>query len=192
MSCFLYALWHCVLRCFILCLSFIFSFILHPSCILSLFISSFLSLLPLDSFVYSWQKGGEYTGVYTKVFHHFYMTHVHILRRRNSISCTFVDIVFCPPSICKPDPEKSRNIIFSPWGHENIQNSVAWPVQALEHLKCLFKLKWPKCPWSALAFHKLSQNNVFHSFTPNPSFSKIFNKFDQVWLEVNPRGTQKA
>ena len=25
---------------------------------------------------------------------------------------------------------------------------------------------------------KLSQNNVFHSFTGNPSFSEIFNKFD--------------
>ena len=29
---------------------------------------------------------------------------------------------------------------------------------------------------------KLSQNNVFHSFAPNPSFSEIFNNFDQVWL----------
>ena len=54
--------------------------------LLSLFISSFLSLLPVDSFVYLWQKEGEYTGV----FRHFYMTHVHILRGRNSTSCTFV------------------------------------------------------------------------------------------------------
>ena len=34
-------------------LNFIFSFILHPPCIIPLFISYFLSLLPLDSFVYS-------------------------------------------------------------------------------------------------------------------------------------------
>ena len=75
---------------FVLCLSFIFSFILHPSCILSLLISSFLSLLPLDCFVYSWQKGGEYTKEYTGLFCHFYMTHVHTLRGNNSTSCTFV------------------------------------------------------------------------------------------------------
>ena len=54
--------------------------------LLPLFISSFLSLLPLDSFVYSWQKEGEYTGV----FRHFYITHVHILKERNSTSCAFV------------------------------------------------------------------------------------------------------
>ena len=58
--------------------------------LLSLFISSFLSLISLDSFVYSWQKGGEYTGEYINVFRHFYMTHVHILRGKNSTSCTFV------------------------------------------------------------------------------------------------------
>ena len=54
--------------------------------LLPLFISSFLSLFPLDSFVYLWQKWGEYTSV----FRHFYMTHVHIFRGRNSNSCTFV------------------------------------------------------------------------------------------------------
>jgi len=32
----------------------------------------------------------------------------------------FVDTVFCLPSICVPDPEKSKNIIFSPWGHKKI------------------------------------------------------------------------
>ena len=31
-----------------------------------------------------------YIEEYTSVFHHFYMTHVHILRGRNSTSCTFV------------------------------------------------------------------------------------------------------
>ena len=75
---------------FVFQLSFIFSFILHPSCILSLFISSFLSLLPLDSFIYLWKKGGEYTEEYTGVFRHFYMTHVHILRGKISTSFTFI------------------------------------------------------------------------------------------------------
>ena len=78
------------LRCFIFYLSFIFLFILNPSCILSLFISSVLYLIPLASFVSSRQKGGEYTGVYTEVYRHFYITHVHTLRGRNFISCTFV------------------------------------------------------------------------------------------------------
>jgi len=35
-----------------------------------------------------------------------------------------IDTVFCPPSICVPDHKKSKNIIFSPWGRENIQNDV--------------------------------------------------------------------
>ena len=48
---------------FILWLSFIFSFILHSSYIIPLLISSFLSLIPLDCFVYSWQKGREYVFV---------------------------------------------------------------------------------------------------------------------------------
>ena len=75
---------------FVLCLSFIFLFILHPSCIIPLLISSYLSLIPLDCFVYSWQKGWEYTGEYTGLHRHFYMTHVHTLRGSNSTSCTFV------------------------------------------------------------------------------------------------------
>ena len=32
---------------------------------------------------------------------------------------------------------------------------------------------------------KLSQNNTFHSFTSNPSFSQIFGHFNQVWPEVD-------
>ena len=68
-------------------LSFIFSFILYTSCILPLFISSFLSFLPLDSFVYLWQKEGEYT----RVYRYFYMTYMHILKGRNSTSCTFIE-----------------------------------------------------------------------------------------------------
>ena len=31
-----------------------------------------------------------YTGKYTNVFRHFYMTHVHILKGSNFTSCTFV------------------------------------------------------------------------------------------------------
>ena len=81
--CFVASFWY-------FCLSFVPHFLIYFAPLmhhlLPLFISSFLSLIPLDSFVYLWQKGGEYTGV----FCHFYITHVHILRERNSISCTFI------------------------------------------------------------------------------------------------------
>ena len=74
----------------VFCLSFIFSFVLHPSCIVPLLISSFLSLLPLDYFVYSWQKGRKYTKEYIGLYHHFNMTYVHTLKGSNSISFTFL------------------------------------------------------------------------------------------------------
>ena len=76
------------------CLSFELHFLIHFAPLmhhlLPLFIISFLSLISLDSFVYSWQKGREYIGEYTGVFCHFYMTHVHILRGIYSTSYTFV------------------------------------------------------------------------------------------------------
>ena len=81
--CFVASFWY-------FCLSFVPHFLIYFAPLmhhlLPLFISSFLSLIPLDSFVYSWQKRREYT----KVYHHFYMTHVHIFRGKNSTSCTFV------------------------------------------------------------------------------------------------------
>ena len=85
----------CFVAFFLFVLSFVWVSFSHSSCTLHasslpLFISSFLSLIPLDSFVYSWQKGGEYIGEYSSVFRHFYMTLVYILRGRNSTSCTFV------------------------------------------------------------------------------------------------------
>ena len=62
--------------------------------------------------------------------------------------CTFepkfkmdVDTVFCLPSICVPDPRKSKNIVLSLQGHEDIQNNVEQPVRALEYPKCLFQPK---------------------------------------------------
>ena len=80
------------LKCFIFLLSFIFSFILHPSCIIFYpysypFFFPFFLLIHLS--IHN-KKGREYTKVYTKMFRHFYMTHVHILKGRNSTSCTFI------------------------------------------------------------------------------------------------------
>ena len=77
-------------------MSFVWFSFSHSSC--TPYVSSFtlvhiyiyFPLIPLDSFVYSWQKGEECTREYTRVFRYFYMTHMHILRGRNSTSCTFV------------------------------------------------------------------------------------------------------
>ena len=86
LACYIYFILCSIFDVFVFRLSFIFSFILHPLCIIPLLISSFLSLISLYSFVYSWQKGGEYTEVYC----HFHTTHVHILRKRNFNLCIFV------------------------------------------------------------------------------------------------------
>ena len=37
--------------------------------------------------------------------------------------------------------KKPKNIIFSPWDRENIQNDIAQPVRTPEHSKYLFQLK---------------------------------------------------
>ena len=88
----LYALQHFFKDVFIFLLSFIFSFMLHPSCIIFypcsylLFFPSFLLIvLSIRD-----KKGGEYTGEYTGLYCHFYMTYVHALRGSNFTSCTFV------------------------------------------------------------------------------------------------------
>ena len=84
----------CFVACFKMFLFFVWALFshsfLHPSYIIPLLLSSFLSLLPLDCFVYSWQKRGEFTGEYTSLYRHFYMTHVHTIRGSNSTLCTFV------------------------------------------------------------------------------------------------------
>ena len=82
-----------------------------------------------------------------------------------------VDTVFCSSSICMLDPEKSKNIFFSPWGRENIQNDVVQPVQTSEHPKCLFLAKMTKMPLVNPRFDRMSNevkaltNFFFHGFT---------------------------
>ena len=68
------------LRYFVFCLSFISHSSCTPHASLSLFLSSFIFLILLGPFVYSCQKGGEYSREYTRE----YITFVHILRERNS------------------------------------------------------------------------------------------------------------
>ena len=89
LTCHVYFMLCSILKIF---LSFVWVLFSHSSCTLHVssstlvYIFFFFSLLPFDSFVYSWQKGREYT----RLYRHFYMTHVRILRKRNSTSCTFV------------------------------------------------------------------------------------------------------
>ena len=77
-----------------------------------------------------------------------------------------------------------------PWGHLEQSGTTRLGIGAPE---VLFPLKWPQCSWSALDLtegqmrSKLPQKNFFHRFTPNPSFSKIFNNFEQVWPKVDLR-----
>ena len=73
---------------FVFCLSFIFSFILHPSDII-FYPCSYLILFPSFFLIHLsiHDKKRESIPV---CFRHFYMTHVHILRGRNSTSCTFI------------------------------------------------------------------------------------------------------
>ena len=78
--------------CFVFCLNFIFSFILHPSCIFILvhfFISCPHFSLTLCLFVTKRER--VYSREYTGELCHFYMILMHILKGRNSISCTFVE-----------------------------------------------------------------------------------------------------
>ena len=80
-----------ILCSILFCLRFELLFLIHLTPLMHHYHCSYLHLLPsflLDPIVYLCQKGGEYTlEYYTGEFYHFYMTLVHILRERNSISC---------------------------------------------------------------------------------------------------------
>ena len=72
---------------FVLGLSFIFSFISHPSCII-IIVHTFISYprFSLTLCLFLTKQRRVYYREYTGVFCHFYMTFVYILRGRNSIS----------------------------------------------------------------------------------------------------------
>ena len=79
------------LKCFVFCLSFFFSLILHPSCII-IIVCSFISCLcfSLTLCLLVTKKGRVYSREYPGEFCYFYITLVHILRGRNSISCALL------------------------------------------------------------------------------------------------------
>ena len=106
-------------------------------------------------------------------------------------TCPVVDTVFCSSSICLPNPENSKSIIFSLWGHRNIKIDVVQPVLASEYSKCLFKSNWPKCPWLTLG-SKLSQNNIFHVSTSNLSYLVILSTLTKFDLRLTLGGTKNS
>ena len=57
-----------------------------------------------------------------------------------------------------PDLEKPKNIIFSPWGHENIYNGVAQPVWTPKRSKYLFSQNDQNAPSQPLVNQR--SNNV--------------------------------
>ena len=76
-----------VALCFVLGLSFIFSFISHLLCIIiSVRTFIFCPHFSLTLCLFMTKKGRVYFREYTGEFCHFYMTLMHILRGRNSIS----------------------------------------------------------------------------------------------------------
>ena len=76
-----------VALCFVIGLSFIFSFISHFLCII-IIVRSFISCprFSLTLCLFLTKRGRVYSREYTRVFCHFFMTLVHIFKGRNSIS----------------------------------------------------------------------------------------------------------
>ena len=82
-----------VALCFVLGLSFIFSFILHPSCIISI-VRSIIScpLFSLTLCLFLTKRGRVYSGEYTGVFLSFlYDSCVHPQGEKFYFSCTFIE-----------------------------------------------------------------------------------------------------
>ena len=48
-----------------------------------------------------------------------------LVHRGTTESSFIVDIIFCPPKICVPNPKNLKNTKFLPWGHGNIWIDVA-------------------------------------------------------------------
>ena len=93
-----------------------------------------------------------------------------------------VNTVFCPPSICMPDPENSKNVNFSPGDRGNIQIDMIQSVQVSEHPKCHFRSKRPKCHWLAQGWPKVKiglnhYKKYFLSFYIKP---ELFGDFHQL------------
>ena len=97
-----------------------------------------------------------------------------------------VDTIFCLPSICVSNPKKSKNIIFLPMGPRGHPEWCDATRSDAGVPEVPFSTKMTKMPLVNLGLtegqmrSKPSQNNTFHSFALNLSFSEIFGNFDQV------------
>ena len=105
-----------------------------------------------------------------------------------------VDTIFCSPSICVSNPKKSKNIIFLPMGPRGHPEWCDATRSDAGVPEVPFSTKMTKMPLVNLGLtegqmrSKPSQNNTFHSFALNLSFSEIFGNFDQLWPSWLPTG----
>ena len=71
-----------------------------------------------------------------------------------------------------------------PWKHLDWCGTTRLGIRAL---KVLFSAKMPLVNLELTKSQtrsKSSQNNIFHGFTSNPSYSETFVNFDRVWLSL--------
>ena len=94
----------------------------------------------------------------------------------------------CPRFACWiPKIQKCYFLSIGLWEHPEWHSATRSNTRAP---KVHFSTKMTKMPPINLGLTKgqirlkSSQNNIFHGFTSNPSFSEIFGKFDQVWLSL--------
>ena len=80
-----------------------------------------------------------------------------------------------------------------PWKHPDWCGATCLGIGAL---KVPFQVKLTKMPLAnprltgSQSWSKSFQNNIFHVSTTNLSYSMIFVNFDQVWTEVDSRGSK--
>ena len=84
-----------------------------------------------------------------------------------------IDTVFCSLSICMPNPEYSKNIIVSPWGHRKHQDWCGTTHLGIGVLKVLFQVKLTKMPLVNLG---LTKSQSWVKINLNQHFSCFYTK----------------
>ena len=110
----------------------------------------------------------------------------------------FVDTIFCPILICMPDPKKCKKSYFLSKGLRGHSEWCGTIHSDTKAPRVPFLAIMTKMPLANLGLNigqtrsKPSQNNTFHSFTSNSSFSEIFGNFDLVWPRVDLEWSWKS
>ena len=134
----------------------------------------------------------EIEGAYSRIFvcEGRGKTIILIFKKNSNNDIHIVDTVFCTLDL-HVGPQKFQKyylISIGPWRNLNWCGVTRSGIGALE---MPFPIKLTKMLLVNLGLTenqtrlKSSRNNIFHAFTSNPSHSKIFVKFDQVWLDAD-------